>query len=55
MGKGIRGFTVREGLRLSGYPETYSLDELDYYKAFDLIGNTVMPPVIKEIVVRILS
>ncbi|BFD46133.1 MAG: DNA cytosine methyltransferase [Rickettsia endosymbiont of Sergentomyia squamirostris] len=55
VGNGIRGFTVREGLRLSGYPETYSLDKLDYYKAFDLIGNTVMPPVIKEIVVRMLS
>ena len=51
---GIRGFTIREGLRLSGYPENYNLDELGYDKAFDLIGNTVMPPVIKEVVIRML-
>jgi hypothetical protein len=33
---------------------SYDLDSLDYAKAFDLIGNTVMPPVIKEIIMKML-
>ncbi len=53
--KGVRKLTVREGLRISGFPESYSLDHLDYRKAFDLIGNTVMPPVIKAVMLKVLS
>jgi DNA (cytosine-5)-methyltransferase 1 len=53
--KGVRKITVREGLRLSGFPESYNLDMLAYNDAFDLIGNTVMPPVIKEISKRLLK
>jgi DNA (cytosine-5)-methyltransferase 1 len=50
----IRKLTLREGLRLFGYPEEYSLDIFDENissrrKAFDLLGNTVAVPVIKEI------
>lgn len=52
--QGIRPLTVREGLRPSGFPETYNINE-DYKKAFDLIGNTVIPPVIKEISLRLLG
>ena len=52
--KGVRPITIREGLRFSGYPENYNL-ELSYNKAFDLIGNTVVPPVIREVVLRILD
>lgn len=50
--EGLRRLTVREGLRLFGFPETYDLN-LDYTKAFDLLGNTVVVPVIKQIAMRI--
>ena len=49
---GIRRLTIREGLRLFGYPENYNLSmfqEKDLIKVFDLLGNTVAVPVIKEI------
>ena len=52
---GVRSITVREGLRFSGFPDTYALSEDDYAKAFDLIGNTVMPPVIKAVVLRLIK
>ncbi|PER14662.1 DNA (cytosine-5-)-methyltransferase [Bacillus cereus] len=53
-GKGIRKLTIREGLRLFGYPETYTLemfndDSTGIAKAFDLLGNTVAVPVVKEV------
>lgn len=52
--QGIRKLSLREGLRLFGYPESYSLEIFDTTptkkrKAFDLLGNTVAVPVIKEI------
>jgi len=53
--KGVRSITVHEGLRFSGFPESYKMSEIDYSKAFDLIGNTVMPPVIKAVALKILS
>lgn len=51
---GIRKLTVREGLRLFGYPENYKIPkfngkESDISKAFDLLGNTVVVPVVKAI------
>jgi DNA (cytosine-5)-methyltransferase 1 len=52
---GVRAITVREGLRLSGFPDSYQLDHLSYKDAFDLLGNTVMPPVICAVVQRILA
>ena len=53
-GKGIRKVSLREGLRLFGYPESYSLEIFEKNatskrKAFDLLGNTVAVPVIKEV------
>lgn len=51
---GLRTITVNEGLRFSGFPEGYKITDKDYAKAFDLIGNTVMPPVIKAVALKIL-
>ena len=53
-GKGIRKLSLREGLRLFGYPETYSLEIFNNNtsnrrKAFDLLGNTVAVPVVYSI------
>ncbi|CAA6816970.1 MAG: DNA-cytosine methyltransferase (EC [uncultured Sulfurovum sp.] len=53
-GQGIRKISLREGLRLFGYPETYSLEIFEgnvskKRKAFDLLGNTVAVPVIEEV------
>lgn len=59
-GEGIRHLTIREGLRMFGYPESYSLDLFDNTstnkaKAFDLLGNTVVVPAIKNIALRLAS
>lgn len=54
-GKGIRRFSVREGLRLSGFPDWYALGQVNYQEAFDLLGNTVIVPVISMICERYLS
>ncbi len=52
-GQGIRHLSIREGLRLFGYPDTYTLEmfnnKKDISKAFDLLGNTVIVPVIKHV------
>ena len=58
-GKGIRHLTLREGLRLFGYPEEYSLDFFnDDAKSiklgYDLLGNSVCVPVIKAVATRLL-
>lgn len=52
-GNGIRRLTIRECQRLCGYPDDYSLEMLSETDAFDLLGNTVCVPVIKEISLRI--
>lgn len=51
---GIRRLTIREGLRCFGYPETYTLSMFSdtpsgLHKAFDLLGNTVVVPAVKEV------
>ena len=53
-GEGIRQLTIREGLRLFGYPEEYNLSMFDdtgsgLAKAFDLLGNTVVVPAVKAV------
>lgn len=53
-GDGIRRLTKREGLRLFGYPENYDIPVKESL-AFDLLGNTVVVPVIKAISDRILD
>ncbi len=54
---GIRRLSMREGLRLCGYPEDYDLSFFQqtkgYKLAFDLLGNTVIVPVIESIATRI--
>lgn len=48
-GDGLRRLTIRECQRLCGYPDNYSLDMISESEAFDLLGNTVCVPVVKEI------
>lgn len=53
-GQGIRRLTLREGLRMFGYPESYNLsmfnnDNSSLRKAFDLLGNTVVVPVVRSV------
>lgn len=52
---GIRPLTIKEGLRLFGFPDDYKLDFLRESEAFDLLGNTVCIPVIKAISLRLLG
>jgi len=49
VGKGIRSLTIREGLRLFGFPDSYQLDFLKTKDAFDLLGNTVCIPVVEYV------
>lgn len=58
-GRGLRRLSLREGLRLFGYPESYSLkmfekDEKSIRLGYDLLGNSVCVPVIKEVSKRLL-
>ncbi|MGY4385968.1 DNA (cytosine-5)-methyltransferase 1 [Pedobacter sp. UYP24] len=43
---GLRRLTIREGLRLFGYPEWYEIPVKES-EAFDLLGNTVAVPVVE--------
>lgn len=57
-GEGIRRLTIREGLRLFGFPENYNLsmfsnDTKGLRNAFDLLGNTVVVPTVKEVAKRL--
>lgn len=47
--KGIRSLTVDECLKLFGFPENYSLDNIKTSEALDLLGNTVCVPVIRAV------
>jgi DNA (cytosine-5)-methyltransferase 1 len=49
---GLRRLTIREGLRLFGYPETYEIPAREN-DAFDLLGNTVAIPVVEAIANRV--
>ena len=53
-GKGLRPLTLREGLRLFGYPDTYKFNTA-VENGYDLLGNTVVVPVIKEVAGRVLD
>ncbi len=53
-GRGIRRLTIREGLRMFGYPESYKL-EMEERKAYDLLGNTVVVPVVYEVSKRLVG
>ena len=51
---GLRRLSLREGLRLCGYPDNikFNVSEKD---GFDLLGNTVVVPVIKAVADRLLD
>ena len=53
-GKGIRRLTLREGLRLFGYPDDYKFN-VSISEGYDLLGNTVVVPVIKAVSERVLD
>lgn len=53
-GDGIRQLTLREGMRLFGYPDDYKFD-VSVDEGYDLLGNTVVVPVIKAVSERILD
>jgi DNA (cytosine-5)-methyltransferase 1 len=53
-GNGLRKLTLREGLRLFGYPDTYKFD-VNIDDGYDLLGNTVVVPVIKEVAKKLLD
>ena len=57
---GLRHLTIREGLRLFGYPDWYSLDDFGKTQkgmdlAYDLLGNTVCVPVIRSVAERLVE
>ena len=53
-GEGIRRLSLREGLRLFGYPDNYKFD-IDDTEGYDLLGNTVVVPVIAAVSNRLLD
>lgn len=50
-GNGLRSLSIREGLRLFGYPEWYKIPVKEK-EAFDLLGNTVAVPVMEAVANR---
>ena len=53
-GKGIRPLSLREGLRLFGYPDNFIFD-ITTDEGYDLLGNTVVVPVIKAVAEKLLE
>lgn len=53
-GNGIRTLSLREGLRLFGYPDDYKFD-IEKSLGYDLLGNTVVVSVITEVAGRVLD
>lgn len=51
---GLRRLSLREGLRLCGYPDDMLFD-VSEKDGFDLLGNTVVVPVIKAVAERLLD
>jgi DNA (cytosine-5)-methyltransferase 1 len=51
-GNGLRKMTLREGMRLFGYPEWFEMP-VKINEGFDLLGNTVAINVVKAISERL--
>ena len=51
-GNGLRKLTIREGLRLFGYPEWYEIPDKES-EAFDLLGNTVAVPIVEFVATKL--
>lgn len=52
---GVRKLTLRECLSLNGYPKDYKVEDISESKYLDLLGNTVVVPIIKMICERIVD
>lgn len=53
-GDGIRKLSLREGLRLFGYPDDFKF-EIGEAEGYDLLGNTVVVPVIAAVSRRLIT
>lgn len=54
--RSFRRLSVREGLRLFGFPDTYVIPKsISYSKAFDLLGNSVTLNVVEMVAKRVLA
>ena len=53
-GNGLRPLSLREGLRLFGYPDKFVFD-VTVDEGYDLLGNTVVVPVIQAIAEKLLE
>lgn len=53
-GNGIRRLTLRECLRLFGYPDDFKFD-VGENDGYDLLGNTVAVPVVKAVAERLIE
>ena len=51
---GIRRLSLKEGLRAFGYPEDFKFD-IDEKNGYDLLGNTVVVPIIRNIATRLIQ
>lgn len=51
---GLRTLTLREGLKLFGFPEDYKFN-IGNDEGYDLLGNTVTVPIVKAVSERILA
>ena len=51
---GLRTLSLREGLRLFGYPDDFKFD-IERDLGYDLLGNTVVVPVIASVAGRVLD
>lgn len=51
-GKGVRRMTLREGMRLFGYPENFQMP-VTTKEGFDLLGNTVAVNVVEAVAERL--
>ncbi len=51
-GEGLRKLTVREGLRLLGFPDWFNLPVKEN-EAFDLLGNSLAVPIVEAIAERV--
>ena len=53
-GEGIRKLSLREGLRIFGYPDDFKF-KINQSDGYDLLGNTVVVPVIQAVSERLLD
>ncbi|MCL2427297.1 MAG: DNA (cytosine-5-)-methyltransferase [Oscillospiraceae bacterium] len=53
-GAGLRCLTLREGLRLFGFPDDFKFD-IECELGYDLLGNTVVVPVVTAVAERVID